>query len=58
MKVKVTLKNGFETTLDDVRTIKPLVNENTIIIVYKKPKVKWYIDKSVLKNIESKNYRK
>lgn len=65
MKVNVILKNGIEKTLDDVRVIKPLVNENKIIIVYKdickfqyiddKPKlqsVKWYIDKMELKNIK------
>ena len=35
MKVKVTLKNGIETILNDVRVIKPLVNEPQVIIVYK-----------------------
>lgn len=65
MKVKVTLKNGIARVFDDVRVIKPLVNEPKVIIVYKevcqfefmddKPKlqqVKWYIDNMVLKKIE------
>lgn len=65
MKVKVTLKNGIARVFDDVRVIKPLVNEPKVIIVYKdvcqfefmddKPKlqqVKWYIEKQELENIE------
>ena len=65
MKVKVTLKNGIDRVFDGVRMIKPLVNENKIIIEYKevcqfeylddKPKlqkVKWYIEKLELENIE------
>lgn len=65
MKVKVTLKNGIETILNDVRVIKPLVNESQVIIVYKdvcqfeyiddKPKlqmIKWYIYKQEIEKIE------
>ena len=65
MKVKIKFENGNVITLDDVRMIKPLVNENEIIIEYKevcafqfiddKPKlqrVKWYIEKQELKSIE------
>jgi hypothetical protein len=65
MKVIISLKNGRKSKLDDVRMIKPLVNEHKIIVEYKqvcsfefiddKPKlqkVKWYIDKQELENIE------
>lgn len=44
MKVEVTFKNGLKRKYDDVRMIKPLVNENAIIIEYKEVCAFQFID--------------
>lgn len=45
MKVKIKYKNGNVITFDDVRMIKPLVNDNEIIIENKEVCAFQFIDK-------------